>query len=277
MSRRGRSGPAISLFAFQDIITSVTAIVTVITLLLALDLVQRKQGKAADSYQNLAEELSQRITAGEAELANLRAAADSADTLVQDVAATSPAQLREEIAAREQEIVRLQAKVDAQLEDQKSLKNDLKRAQVEQFDLSPVREQAEQARREAEESDRKRAEVKAENRTVFSLPKGFQKEGWLAVIDAKAITVAPLGRAARPTTFTSSGALLFSKSAADEFLAWIERERLTSAHFLLLVRPEASTTFDEVRNRFKTKEVSFGFDLIGADETLIHPERGAGQ
>ena len=34
MSRRGRSGPTISLFSFQDIITSVTAIVTVITLLL---------------------------------------------------------------------------------------------------------------------------------------------------------------------------------------------------------------------------------------------------
>jgi len=56
MSRRGRSGPTISLFSFQDIITSVTAIVTVITLLLALDLVQRKQSKAGDSSGNLAVE-----------------------------------------------------------------------------------------------------------------------------------------------------------------------------------------------------------------------------
>ncbi|MBC7817117.1 MAG: hypothetical protein IAG10_09545 [Planctomycetaceae bacterium] len=39
----------ISLFAFQDIITSVTAIVIVVALFLALDLVQRKQGQASES------------------------------------------------------------------------------------------------------------------------------------------------------------------------------------------------------------------------------------
>ena len=54
MSRRGRSGPAISLFSFQDIITSVTAIVTVIALLLALDLVQRKQSQSSDSSAAMA-------------------------------------------------------------------------------------------------------------------------------------------------------------------------------------------------------------------------------
>ena len=71
MSRRGRSGPVISLFAFQDIITSVTAIVIVVTLFLALDLVQRKQGQASESPTVLAEELVARITALEGELAKL--------------------------------------------------------------------------------------------------------------------------------------------------------------------------------------------------------------
>lgn len=61
MSRRGRSGPAISLFAFQDIITSVTAIVIVVVLFLALDLVQRKESARADSPVGVAADLTDRI------------------------------------------------------------------------------------------------------------------------------------------------------------------------------------------------------------------------
>ncbi len=277
MSRRGRSGPAISLFAFQDIITSVTAIVTVITLLLALDLVQRKQGNSADHIQLLADQLRQKISDAEAELADLRAAVNSADTLVSDVAATSPAQLREEISAREAELVRLQSELDARRNDQKALESAMTRAQVEQFELAPLRDQAEQARREARAADQKRAEVNAEKRIVFSLPKGFHKEGWLTVIDAHAITVAPLGRTARPITFSSSESILLGKSAAEKMVDWIEHERLTAVHFLLLIRPDASKLFDDLRARLSARSISFGFDLIGADEKLIHPERGAGQ
>ena len=91
MSRRGRSGPTISLFSFQDIITSVTAIVTVITLLLALDLVQRKQSDAGDSSGALVVELAARLAQIEDELTELRAATASTDELVREVAATSPA------------------------------------------------------------------------------------------------------------------------------------------------------------------------------------------
>ena len=94
MSRRGRSGPVISLFAFQDIITSVTAIVIVVVLFLALDLVNRKQGQASESPAVLADELVARIADVEAELIKLRQELARTDELVQQVASTSPADLR---------------------------------------------------------------------------------------------------------------------------------------------------------------------------------------
>ena len=275
MSRRGRSGPVISLFSFQDIITSVTAIVTVITLLLALDLVQRKQSQAGDSSGNLAVELTARLAAAEAELAELNAAAGTTDDLVREVAATSPAELRNEIAQRESTIAELERE-RARLERQRGQwQTREKEAQTEQFDLEPLRQQQANALAEAAELDRQRTSEQVENRTVFSLPRGFQKEGWIVVIDATQIAIAPLGRPAKPVVVRASGLPLIGTSAAAGFVAWIEREQLRSAYFLLLVRPDAARAFDDVQELLTDKSISHGFDLIGADQSILHPERGA--
>ena len=275
MSRRGRSGPVISLFSFQDIITSVTAIVTVITLLLALDLVQRKQSQAGDSSGNLAVELAARLVAAEVELAELKAAAGTTDDLVREVAATSPAELRNEIAQRESTIAELERE-RARLERQRGQwQTREKEAQTEQFDLEPLRQQQANALAEAAELDRQRTSEQVENRTVFSLPRGFQKEGWIVVIDATQIAIAPLGRPAQPVVVRASGLPLIGTSAAAGFVAWIEREQLRSAYFLLLVRPDAARAFDDVQELLTDKSISHGFDLIGADQSILHPERGA--
>lgn len=275
MSRRGRSGPTISLFSFQDIITSVTAIVTVIALLLALDLVQRKQSQAGDSSGHLAVELTARLAAAEAELAELKAAAGTTDDLVREVAATSPAELRNEIAQRESAIAELERE-RTRLERQRGKwQTREKEEQTEQFDLEPLRQQQASALAEAAELDRQRTSEQAENRTVFSLPRGFQKEGWIVVIDATQIAVAPLGRPAKPVVVRASGLPLIGTSAAAAFVAWIEREQLRSAYFLLLVRPEAARAFDDVQELLTDKSISHGFDLIGSDQSILHPERGA--
>ena len=255
MSRRGRSGPTISLFSFQDIITSVTAIVTVITLLLALDLVQRKQSDAGDSSGALAVELAARLAQIEAELIELRTATASTDELVREVAATSPAELRNEIAQRESAIAELEV-VRARLERQRTgWKAREKEERAEGFELEPVREQQARLEREAAELEQQRKAERAENRTVFSLPRGFQKEGWLVVIGAKQIDVAPLGRSARPVAFVGKGLPLFGTSAAGAFEKWIDDQGLRSAYFLLLVRPEAARTFDEVEELLTKKSV----------------------
>jgi hypothetical protein len=275
MSRRGRSGPTISLFSFQDIITSVTAIVTVITLLLALDLVQRKQSKAGDSSGNLAVELVARLAAAEVELAELNAVAGTTDDLVREVAATSPAELRNEIAERQSAIVELERE-RTRLERQRGQwKTREKQAQTEQFDLEPVRKQQANALAEAAELDRQRTSEQAENRTSFSLPQGFHKEGWIVVVDATQISVAPLGRPAAPVVWKDSGLPLIGTRAADAFAAWIEKEQLRSVYFLLLVRPDASRAFADTQELLTAKSISHGFDLIGSDQVILHPERGA--
>lgn len=276
MSRRGRSGPTISLFAFQDIITSVTAIVTVLTLLLALDLVQRKESQASNSSGHLSLELAARLAEAEAELAEMQAAVGTTDDLLRTVADKSPAELRTEIAQRESTTTELERE-RARLERQNTQLQSRHKAELARaFDLEPLRKQQQAAQNKTTEIDRQRAAEKAENRTVFSLPRGTRKEGWIVVIDPAQIAVAPLGRPAQPVAFRSSGRLpLLGTNGSAAFLEWIDQQQLRSAYFLLLVRPGGADAFDDVQESLTEKRISYGFDLISADQPILHPARGA--
>jgi len=274
MSRRGRSGPVISLFAFQDIITSVTAIVIVVTLFLALDLVQRKQGQASESPVELAEEIERRIAAVEAELVKLRSELENADELVKQVASTSPAELKSEIVRRERVLEDLRREFQRQEERRTRLITHEQAVAAEKFDLAPLRQRIEQTERETRELQGQLDQEQQEDRVLFTLPRGSNKEGWIAVVESGKITVAPLGRAAKPQVFASAGTV-FKTSAADAMIAWIDRDRLRSAYFLVLIRPAGSRTFSDLEEAFHNKSISFGFDLIDAERTVLHPERGS--
>src|SRR5689334_22415324 len=94
--RRGRGGNPFSLFAFQDIITSVSGIFIVIVLLLSLELIQRPahSSPAASSPIN---ELTEAIRKAEAELQQLKRTATANHDLAVDLAKHTPESLREKI------------------------------------------------------------------------------------------------------------------------------------------------------------------------------------
>lgn len=83
-----------------------------------------------------------------------------------------------------------------------------------------------------------------------------------------------LTRAEWPQVFVSTGVIL-KTTAADALAEWIDRDRLRSAYFLVLIRPNGLRTFDALEETLRGKSISFGFDLIDADRTVLHPERGA--
>lgn len=275
MSRRGRTGPVISLFAFQDIITSVTAIVMVITLLLAVDLIQRRKSQAADSSGQIAAEIAERVQKVESELAALKDRTTETSELVREIAATSPAELRNEITQREAMITELSSEKERIQRRLLKVTELEKTTAVKLFDLHPVEEEKQKLERSYADLERQVQQERQENRVLFTLPRGFQKEGWIAVIEANRIITAPIGREAKPIEFRTSGISLFGRSSTKEFTNWIEQQGLRSAYFLLLVRPGAATSFDETDDALTNLAVSHGFDLISRDIILFHPERGA--
>lgn len=274
MSRRGRSGPVISLFAFQDIITSVTAIVIVVTLFLSLDLTQRNQGQAAATPVELVDEIEERISAIETELSTLRRELQSTDELIKQVASTSPTELKAEINRRERVLDALQREFKRQEDRRKQLIQASEAVAAERFDLAPLQQKIEQTVRETRNLQGQVDQETQENRILFTLPRGFNKEGWIAVVEFGQITVAPMERNAKPMVFVSTGAV-FKSTAAEEMMTWIDRSKLRSAYFLILVRPTGARMFSDLEECLHKKSISFGFDLIDAHRTVLHPERGA--
>jgi hypothetical protein len=122
------------------------------------------------------------------------------------------------------------------------------------------------------EIERQRKEEQADDRRVFSLPRGFQKQGDLAVLEGDRISVAPLGRPATPVEFRAGG---LGKSAAGGLTDGIGRQGLRSAYFLMLVRPDGTALLEELQEQMTAGSISHGFDLIGRKQAILHPERGA--
>lgn len=248
---------------------------TVITLLLALDLVQRKESRGSHSSAALAAELTARLNHAEAELSQLQQIADQTNDLVRDVADASPAQLKDEITRRDATIIELERQ-KARLEQQDKLWQDQKKSKlVEQFDLDPSRKEREKLEKTIAALEQQRRMEDAENRPVFALPRGMQKEGWLVLIEPDRIAVAPLGRPAKPVVLTATGLPVVGPTATRNFETWLDKQQVSSSYFFVLLRPSTSESFDEVRKIFDAKKISYGFDVIGADQNIMHPERGA--
>jgi len=275
-SRRNRSGPAISLFAFQDIITSVSGIIIVMVLLLSLELVDRPEANSNMVTSAVAANVAEAIVEAVAELESLQHSVQELNSLIGDVANTSPAELAAEIESLRLRIEEKRLQIE-QLRDQaEELEREQKRVLVEQFDLKDERERLAEVEQEIADLERQIEQEQTDERLVFSLPKGFKKTGWIAVIEAGKIEIAPLGQEARPLRFTvRPSGFIGTESAADQFLDWADGRSTARSYFLLLVRPSGAADLDELQTSLSRRGFEFGFDLIGAEQSVLHPERGA--
>jgi len=278
MSRRGRSGPAISLFAFQDIITSVTAIVIVIVLFLALDLVRRKQSDHSDSSDSIVdavEDVTGRISELEAEITALKAEVSRSADSLSTVAQFSPAELQAAVERNKQAIQDLHAAQRRLEERQRQWLTRKTETLALKFDSQSKTEKIRKFQNESRDLRRQIEQLRDDPRPVFSLPKGLDKSGWLAVVESDVISVAPLGRPAKPISFRQRSLDLLGGTATDAFVKWIQDENLRSDYFLLLVRPAGATQFDELDMALIRQKIAHGFDVIAAKLQILHPERGA--
>src|SRR5687768_7345021 len=108
MRRSQRTSP-FSLFSFQDIITCVSGIIILITLMLVLELVQRRQRSPQVRTQAIASQLRTSIASAKAEVTKLKAALAKDSSRLEERAGVSVDLIRREIFDTEAEISMLQA------------------------------------------------------------------------------------------------------------------------------------------------------------------------
>ncbi len=257
MSRRGRNTTKFSLFAFQDIITSVTGIMILVTLILALELLQRKEKSPPKRTAQVTEQVLATVAKNNATMERL---SEQLKEMQDETAKAAPYDI-DRVGRQLEALGKLNDQLDRELNGLEKQRSDVAQAAREAASTETIEELVNKAKEKLEQLQ----ELKDRNRVIFNPAAGQTKTPWLVEIDGKDFKVAKVGELAKPAVFSSF----------NRFKTWAQARDKRSEYFVLLVKPEGIAAFDGARNALKQSGFDVGYDLLAADQTAIHPETGA--
>ncbi len=260
--RKGNSVP-FSLFAFQDIITSVTGIILLITMMMAVELVQNMQ-RAASAPQEQKSSTVERTLRGAIEentqeIVRLERLLEETTTIRFDADA-----LRRRLAnlsAATAELEKQTTQIEATQQEIEQRKAELAE-QAKELTPEAIEELAQHQRYIAEQIEA----MRQANRVIFNRPEGAAKSPWLVELNADTILVAEMGARRYPEKFAN----------VAQFLEWLQGVNNGSVYFVILVKPDSIETFAALRQELQNRQFEVGYDLLRADQTAIDPNSGAG-
>ena len=266
MSRRKSSQTKISLFSFQDIITSVTGIMILTTLLLALELLSRTEGSPPVQTAEHTETALQTSEELRAEIDALRTQLKASQDNIQGLPSLNADSLKEmsrsaseESRRLENELSSLQHKLDERLVEAKNVGAEAQdKIQHGQHDLQQLQKQI-------ADSEQRIASLEGSNRVFYS--SGIQgKKMWVVEITSQGLDVAEMGVQSVPMHFSSTSALK----------RWLSTLTLSDNALFLLIKPGGAVTFREIQS-YLSGRMDFGFQVIAADQEVLDPKFGAGK
>lgn len=270
-----RSQAAFSLFSFQDIITSVTAILILIMLLLTLEMISRRRSDAvadpnasrqhldaiAATLEEIATRLREQVAAATRALIDRRSRAELEAELrrSEHQLATATARLAETEALRtaaanaRHEAEARAAEIESQRDVLAVLTADQERDRKEADRL----EQANQQGRE-EQARRRRAGAEL----VFNPPEDAGRRSWMVVVQGDGVTAYQLGTDRQESLGLDTG-------GAGMLARWIGGLGRTADQCLLLLRPSADLSLvAHIESALGQAGIQYGIDLVGEEQTV---------
>lgn len=267
MGRRRRAAlKKFSLFSFQDIITCLMGIMLLLTLLIAMQIVEqpaRSNSEVSAKHRQLAAD----IDALRKQTTALRKQAESNRQVLSSGVLASPELLQPKLAeaaaaksAAEEELRQLQAAAASET-----------KASADAVQMAAKQTAAAAAEQQLLTTELNRLQslqnaVQSGSRVVYNRYRGSAESCWIVEFSSdQSIQAAPIGRKQKPITFTGIPATI----------AWIRRQRQQGAEFLILLKPAATEAADMLPEMLRRENIPHGYDLLGQDQTAIDPEQGA--
>jgi hypothetical protein len=267
MSRRRSDGPTLSLLAFQDIITSVTAILLLVTLMLAMELT-RPAGASAGADASLSQELQETIDRLTDERSDLRKALDTGATQLDAQAAVDPRQL-------ERQIGEAGLALDRQIRSNEARARKLAEAELERQRTEAARFDRSEDVRKLETMDREVGELKAEaQRAVRMVGRLSDRTGWRVELTGTAVRLTPMKLQEPPPSFPEVASAPTKPEidpASAAFLQWFRSGPNRRRYLLFVVRPSGIVRFAAIREAIDQIGVSYGYEAVGEDQILADP------
>ncbi len=263
--RRGRRN-TFSLFSFQDIITSVTGIMILITLMMAVDLIQRHEKSprvhTAQLSERLKDQLAQTLNAinqlkEKIELQNQETLPDGfLDESILENKLSEIQDSRKRADNDSEEIIQVKLTTDHGLVE-------LKKKEAEQ---QPDMEELEKVKKEVAQKTGKIKKLQQGKRLIYNPVKGASKTPWLVDVTDSTVTVARLGVVSTPQNFSNY----------LDFEQWISRLSPASNYCMVVLRPSSAKSYEKIFIMLDRQNLQYGYDAIGDKETVIDPQDGAG-
>jgi hypothetical protein len=260
MTRRGNAAPPISLFSFQDIITSVAGIIIFLTLMMTLELVQQKSDAPVVRTQATAAALKARLPEAASQVRQLEDLLAQGAARLQAAAALTP-------RAMSESTVDLTRRLE-------SLRQELREIDVQNQDAQR-RETSASAQSKARDVDREKAAelegqiaalksrldtLRRTNQLIYS-NSATSKAAWLVELSSAGAQAMRLG--ANPARAA------FAADDVQGLTKWMRGLNGDKEYVVLIVKPSGIAAFDEIIADLESFPVEVGYDLIEEQQTAV--------
>ncbi len=246
-----------------------------VTLILALEFIQKSEGSPKNQTKQITEELTaavqqtaamkMTVAAAQEEISKLRTAlAQSEDTLLETVKVES-----EQMARSLRDLEELNKMLADELAQSTKRAQEVdsakKNVEAEQATKTKDKQSLEEINKQVQQKLEELRKLRAANRVIFNLTQAGPKSAWMVELSTDKILAAEAGKKQPPQSFGSAGA----------FVAWARKRNRQSEYFVLLVKPTTIQQFESVRDALEKSNFDVGFDLLKTDQTAIDPQVGA--
>jgi len=263
---RKNSAPSVSFFAFQDIITSVVGIFVLITLIMMVELVSKKiEGQSTGNQ--VADTMSKTIALLESDLDQLQQRASDLTQRSSSIAGVQRFNADEVKADLENELKRNdeQAKRFEGLNQQSrrvliAAEKDLDQLQKESAESEQDRDELKKLIGKLQYLDTLVGQVTADDVMIFRNSSLNGRDVTVVDLQPREITALEL---------SGSNRIVFSGvDRITKFMDWADQKSPATSHFVLLVRPGGTSTFDNCRKHLDSTGASYGYDVISSNRAL---------
>ena len=268
MNRKPRSSAPLSLFAFQDIITTVTGVFLMLTLLMALALTTHSDASSKADARQLVEQLNEAIAQTQGRVNSLRdQLARRRDQQLEDLGFTQRSADAAFHGAKED--VRLLRSTLQQLSTQiQEFEEELSNAEASARKRAIDRNRLEQLHEERAALDEELTELRNSQRVFYNDTDKRGREVLLVEMFADELLVASAGKSTAPLGFSGP-------QRTRSFLAWAQRQPAAEVRFVLIVHRGMTKIFNELRKELRSLGYSIGYDLLPEDKIAVDPVHGA--
>jgi len=268
MSRRGRSSSPFSLFSFQDIITSVTGIVILITLMLAVEMLARRSASSKSVPKtSRTEELAiqQELDDVNREISRLEEQLEMGQFKLEILAKNAGKDLDKENALLTEQVKQLQAEnelLERQLAQQLEAE---KRVQRTAAARTGARQQLSSLQSAKTDLEEQAEAIRRQNRLFYNPAALGKKRAYVAELAGGMVSLASVESLQQGNKFSTSRTF----STLREFVTHLDSRDPETDHFLLIVRPSSVEDFPVVLARLQERKFDVGFDVVGEGYAVI--------